>query len=68
MTRTKTDIKHLEPSKEKPTICPDYDDDCKDMTVAHATWCFIGCPNHQCNPGVNIGTAKGYCPIIQTNN
>lgn len=49
-------------------ICPDYDHDCDTMTPDRASWCFHGCQNHQCLPDQNLGTAKGYCPIIQTKN
>ncbi|MCP4551124.1 MAG: hypothetical protein GY834_03560 [Bacteroidetes bacterium] len=47
-------------------ICPDYDEDCKTMSVARAEWCFMGCQGHECNPDPNssLGTAKGTCPII----
>lgn len=50
------------------TVCPDYDNDCKDMSIDHASWCFHGCQNHKCNPGVSLGTAKGICPIIHVKN
>jgi len=47
-------------------VCPDYDDDCKDMSIEKATWCYTGCQGHKCNPDPNssLGTAKGYCPLL----
>lgn len=49
-------------------VCPDFDNDCLTMTQSEANWCFMGCQNHPCLPGVNLGTAKGRCPIIQKQN
>ena len=47
-------------------VCPDFDDDCKDMSIEKATWCYTGCQGHKCNPDPNssLGTAKGYCPLL----
>lgn len=49
-------------------ICPDYDEDCIGLTQQQASWCFHGCQNHKCSPGSNLGTAKGYCPLIHKSN
>jgi len=42
--------------------CPDYDNECVD--VENPTGCYIGINKF----GFDIGRAKGYCPIIHTNN
>ena len=49
--------------------CPDYDEDCKTMSIIHANWCFMGCQNKKCLPIPNsLGIAEGYCPIIHNSN
>lgn len=48
--------------------CPDYDSDCDTMSITQASWCFHGCQNHPCNPSSSLGTAKGYCPILNKEN
>lgn len=48
--------------------CPDYDEDCMDMTMEHAHWCFMGCHNHPCAPDHEMGIARGHCPIIHPEN
>ena len=55
---------------DKDQVCPDYDNDCKDMSIEKATWCYTGCQGHKCNPNPNSsrGTAKGYCPLLHTTN
>lgn len=52
-----------------PVICPDYDEDCLDMTPDEARQCFEGFPNnpHMVHGGYGpegMGRAAGVCPII----
>ena len=64
-------IEHDDWTKSTNNICPDYDQDCKIMSVSHANWCFMGCENNPCGLIVGIktlGIAEGQCPIINPNN
>ena len=66
MSELKEKYKLLIDSVDYSCVCPDYDDDCKDMSIEKATWCYTGCQGHKCNPNPNnsLGTAKGYCPLL----
>lgn len=46
--------------------CPDYDEDCPQMTTCEARLCWAGNPTFIENKGVWVyaGQAKGYCPLI----
>lgn len=66
-------MEETKPNVSKPRIrrtnrCPNYDDDCDTMTSAHAGWCFDGCIKMTPDGLVNLGAARGYCPIIHRAN
>ena len=44
-------------------ICPDYDDDCKD--VHDPTDCFLGWMPCLKPMGINLGVADGLCPEMR---
>ena len=54
-------------------VCPDYDEDCLDMTHEEAVQCYEGFPD---NPHLmalggskeGMGVACGHCPIIARSN
>lgn len=64
----KTEESESQGKRIAKAMCPDYDKDCKSMSVGQATWCFLGCQNHPCYPNGNLDTAKGVCPIIHSLN
>lgn len=52
-----------------PTVCPDYDEDCLDMSYEDALHCYEGFPDneHLQKMGYGpegLGLSYGHCPIL----